>query len=115
MFVRSHCAPTEGCIVAKHHITKIDPSPCQTYAPAAHAVLRSIAPLNDDPVNSGSASKREFFATACHQYMAGIVGLRFIITNVATQNHPISLPVPLIQPRLRSGKPANYLYPLAKQ
>src|SRR5690554_315854 len=115
MFVRSHCAPTEGCIVAKHHITKIDPSPCQTYAPAAHAVLRSIAPLNDDPVNSGSAGKREFFAAACHQYMARIVGVRLSITNVATQNHRISLPVALIQFRLRSGKTANYLYPVTKQ
>src|SRR5690554_8218495 len=115
MFVRSHCAPTEGCIVAKHHITKIDPSPCQTYAPAAHAVLRSIAPLNDDPVNSGSASKREFFATACHQYMAGIVGLRFSITNVATQNHRLSLPVALIQFLLRSGTTGNDLYHIATQ
>src|SRR5690554_6668998 len=115
MFVRSHCAPTVGSIVAKHHITKIDRSPCQTYAPAAHAVLRSIAPLNDDTVNSGSASKREFFAAACHQYMAGVVGLRFRVTNVATQNHRISLAVALIQFRLRSGKTANYLYPVTKQ
>src|SRR5690554_2708269 len=115
MLVRSHCAPTVGSIVAKHHITKIDRSPCQTYAPAAHAVLRSIAPLNDDPVNSGSASKRKFFAAACHQYMARIVGLRLRVTNVATQNHLVILPVALPQLSLRSGKTANYLYPIAKQ
>src|SRR5690554_723210 len=115
MLVRSHCASTVGGIVTKHHITKIDRSPCQTYAPAAHAVLRGITFFNDDPVNSGSASKRKFFAAACHQYMARIIGLRLSTANVATQNHRISLPVALIQFRLRSGKTANYLYPVAKQ
>src|SRR5690554_6376468 len=115
MFVRSHCAPTVGSIVAKHHITKIDRSPCQTYAPAAHAVLRGIASLNADRVNSGIASKREFFAATCHQYMADVVGLRHRVTNVATQNHRISLSVALIPFLLRSGKTANYLYPVTKQ